>query len=60
MSQLDDTILKFTAFYDIFDGYFHVHLKLNISVEKYYGLAQKYMKNLVKVNNNTAPCFIDP
>ena len=50
--------LNYTAFYDIFDGYFHVPLKFNISVIRPPGLNAIYLKFLTSVDDNTAPCFL--
>ncbi len=46
-----------TTFYDIFDGYYHVTLKLNVTVTRNLGIEANFLKYLRVENNNTAPYF---
>jgi hypothetical protein len=45
--------LLFTSYYEIFDGYYHVPLKLPIKVMK----TKKYVPNKKSSGGNTAPIF---
>lgn len=46
-----------TTLYVIFDGYYYVTLKLNVTVTRNLGIEANFLKYLRVENNNTAPYF---
>ena len=50
--------IDYTAYYDIFDGYYNVTLKFKITVKRPKGITPVQLKYLTTVNNNNAPCFL--
>jgi hypothetical protein len=47
-----------TTFYDIFDGYYNVTLKFNVTVKRVYPFNPKFILLLLRKENNTAPSFV--
>jgi hypothetical protein len=47
-----------TTFYDIFDGFYHVILNFNVTIKKPKDVDPKYLRWILKENNNTAPCYM--
>jgi hypothetical protein len=54
----DPESINITTFYDIFDGFYHVQLRFNLTVMSRPGLNPRYLKYLLTINNNTAPLFV--
>jgi len=54
--KIDSIIV--TTFYDIFDGYYHISYKFNVTIPKLTPINPVYLKYLKTENNNTAPIFI--
>lgn len=50
--------INVNTFYDIFDGYYHVKLRFNLTVKKLFGLNPRYLKYLLIIDNNSPPIFI--
>jgi hypothetical protein len=55
--KIDSVIV--TTFYDIFDGYYNISYKFNVTIPRPPPINPKYLKYLKTENNNTAPVFFD-